>query len=80
MGPGQRDELPLARGQRGRVDGRPRSAERFEERGEPDGLGRREQLRLGHRVLPQMAEVLGEGAAVDVRLLRDEHAQRGRGG
>jgi hypothetical protein len=73
IGPGQRDQLPLARGQRRRVDRGAGTAEGFEQRGESDGVGRVQQLRLGHRVGPQMAEVLGERPTEDVRLLRDEH-------
>ncbi|KKD09331.1 hypothetical protein TN53_04310, partial [Streptomyces sp. WM6386] len=77
IGAGQRHELPLARGERGRLDRRPRPAERFEQRQEPHRPGRGEQFGLGHGVGPQVPEILGEGAGVDVRLLRDEHPARG---
>ncbi len=69
IGPRQRDQLPFAGGERRRVHRGVGPAEGVEQRRQPYGLRRGQQLRLRYRVRPQMAEILGEGPAEDVGLL-----------
>jgi len=73
IGPGQCDQLPFARGEHRGVDLGAGPAEPVDQRTEPEDVGRREQFRLGHGVLPEVGEVLGDGPGEDVRLLRNEH-------
>jgi hypothetical protein len=68
--PGERDELALACGQRGRGDGRAVTAETGDERSEADGFGRLVEFRFRRGV--QIRQVFLQRAGEDIGLLRDQ--------